>query len=193
MGVEDKLELMPSLQRPKKIVFIGNDGNKYTYLCKPKDDLRKDARFMEICSLVDKLLMQNRESRKRSLHLRPYAVIPLNEECGLIEWVLNTIAYRNIIMKIYEKKNCVTSVHFSNRLILYSLLESTVKRNYCSKTPFKRNIFESFTPKVSVKMIRSYNNILIDILQFFMNGSTIIGAYLMNGTLPDLITLEPAQ
>ena len=32
---------MSSLQKPKKIVFVGSDGCQYTFLAKPKDDLRK--------------------------------------------------------------------------------------------------------------------------------------------------------
>jgi serine/threonine-protein kinase ATR len=38
---------MASLQRPKKITFIGSDGQKYSFLAKPKDDLRKDYRLMD--------------------------------------------------------------------------------------------------------------------------------------------------
>ena len=30
------------------------------------------------------------------------AVIPLNEECGLLEWVQNTHGLRNILTKIYK-------------------------------------------------------------------------------------------
>lgn len=33
------------------------------------------------------------------------AVVPLNEECGLIEWVPNTQTLRNILNKIYREKN----------------------------------------------------------------------------------------
>ena len=45
-SIDDTIHIMPSLQRPKKISFLGSDGKLYHYLCKPKDDLRKDARFM---------------------------------------------------------------------------------------------------------------------------------------------------
>lgn len=44
VGVEDEVELMHSLQRPKKISFRGSDGKVYVFLCKPQDDLRKDFR-----------------------------------------------------------------------------------------------------------------------------------------------------
>ena len=35
---------MQSLQRPKKLTFVGSDGQEYPFLAKPKDDLRKDYR-----------------------------------------------------------------------------------------------------------------------------------------------------
>lgn len=42
-GFDEKIQLLPSLQRPKKIKIIGSDGREYIFLCKPKDDLRKVA------------------------------------------------------------------------------------------------------------------------------------------------------
>lgn len=43
-GIEDSVEVMISLQKPKKIALRGSDGKLYTFLCKPQDDLRKDFR-----------------------------------------------------------------------------------------------------------------------------------------------------
>ena len=40
-GMNDAMLVMASLQKPKKIVFRGSDGNEYPFLAKPKDDLRK--------------------------------------------------------------------------------------------------------------------------------------------------------
>ena len=58
---------MPSLQKPRKIVIMGSDGKRYAFLCKPKDDLRKDARLMEFDSMINKLLQADSESRRRRL------------------------------------------------------------------------------------------------------------------------------
>jgi len=63
----DKVEVMPSLQKPKKIVFRGSDGKMYPMLCKPHDDLRKDARLMDFNSMINKLLKSASESRRRQL------------------------------------------------------------------------------------------------------------------------------
>lgn len=36
-------------------------------------------------------------------------MVPLNEECGLIEWVPNLIGYRNILMNLYKERNIFTA------------------------------------------------------------------------------------
>eukprot|EP00731_Ephydatia_muelleri_P024256 Em0016g527a len=100
----DKVEILSSLQKPKKIVIHASDGKEYTMMCKPKDDLRKDSRLMEFNALVNKYLHKDPDCRHRRLYIRTYAVIPLNEECGLLEWVPNTHGFRNIIQKLYQEK-----------------------------------------------------------------------------------------
>ncbi|XP_062988227.1 serine/threonine-protein kinase ATR [Elgaria multicarinata webbii] len=103
-GFDDTVEILASLQKPKKITLKGSDGKSYIMMCKPKDDLRKDCRLMEFNSLINKCLRKDAESRRRELHIRTYAVIPLNEECGIIEWVNNTAGLRNILIKLYKEK-----------------------------------------------------------------------------------------
>ncbi|KAK4688808.1 hypothetical protein P7C73_g1302, partial [Tremellales sp. Uapishka_1] len=102
-GLFDKVEVMTSLQRPKKLVFLGSDGKKYPFLCKPNDDLRKDARLMDFNAMINKLLKSASESRRRQLYIRTYAVMPLNEDCGLLEWVANTRALKPILEKGYSR------------------------------------------------------------------------------------------
>ncbi|KAF9155074.1 serine/threonine-protein kinase M1 [Linnemannia schmuckeri] len=101
----DEVDVMSSLQKPRKVTAVGSDGVHYTFLCKPKDDLRKDAKVMEFNSLVNTLLKKDREANRRDLYIRTYAVIPLNEEYGLIEWVHNTAPYRLLVHKLYRLNN----------------------------------------------------------------------------------------
>ena len=58
---------MPSLQRPKKIIFVGENGKEYPFLVKPHDDLRKDARLMDFNSMINKLLKSRSETRRRNM------------------------------------------------------------------------------------------------------------------------------
>ncbi|KAG9017962.1 serine/threonine-protein kinase M1 [Tulasnella sp. 427] len=103
-ALAEEIEIMKSLQKPRKLTVMGSDGTTYNFLCKPKDDLRKDARLMDFNSIINKLLKTNSESRRRRLHIRTYSVVPLNEECGLIEWVPNTTGFRHILEKLYSAR-----------------------------------------------------------------------------------------
>ena len=40
-------QVLPSMQRPKRVTFRGDDGREYGMLCKPGDELRKDSRLMD--------------------------------------------------------------------------------------------------------------------------------------------------
>ncbi|KAI3834279.1 hypothetical protein MKX03_030086 [Papaver bracteatum] len=100
-GIGDEAEILSSLQKPKKVIFIGSDGVERPFLCKPKDDLRKDARMMEFVSMINRLLAKYPESRRRKLYIRTFAVIPLTEDCGMVEWVPHTRGLRHILQDIY--------------------------------------------------------------------------------------------
>ncbi|ORY85369.1 hypothetical protein BCR35DRAFT_264576 [Leucosporidium creatinivorum] len=101
---DDTIVIMTSLQRPRKITVWGSDGRQYSFLCKPKDDLRKDARLMEFNSMIIKLLKKDGDARNRRLDIRTYAVVPLNEDCGLIEWVPHVVVLRGILNKSYQAR-----------------------------------------------------------------------------------------
>ncbi|KNA16075.1 hypothetical protein SOVF_091650 [Spinacia oleracea] len=100
-GIADEAEILSSLQRPKKVVLVGSDGVERAFLCKPKDDLRKDARMMEFNAMINRLLSKCAESRRRKLYIRTFAVIPLTEDCGMVEWVSHTRGLRHILQEIY--------------------------------------------------------------------------------------------
>ena len=123
---------MRSLAKPRKITIKGSNGQIYMFLGKPKDDLRKDARLMDFNAIINKLLKANSESRRRQLRkfltrhgndfrssdltkdIRTYGVVTLNEECGFIQWVPNTIPIRPVLVKYYEARqirNWVSANH----------------------------------------------------------------------------------
>ncbi|OQD80500.1 hypothetical protein PENANT_c035G04418 [Penicillium antarcticum] len=103
-AVLDDAQILNSLQKPRKISIRGSDGKIYNALCKPKDDLRKDQRLMEFNNMINRFLKRDVESSKRRMYIKTYAVTPLNEECGLIEWVDNLRTLREIIMKGLREK-----------------------------------------------------------------------------------------
>lgn len=126
----DDVTVLNSLQRPRKISIRGSDGHVYAILCKPKDDLRKDQRLMEFNAMINRALKRDADSSKRRLYIKTYAVTPLNEECGLIEWVDNLKTLREILLNSYKQKN----VHINYNEIRLLLNESI-------STPSKLRVF----------------------------------------------------
>lgn len=101
----EEVLVLNSLQRPRKISIRGSDGHVYALLCKPKDDLRKDQRLMEFNAMINRSLKKDAECSKRRLYIKTYAVTPLNEECGLIEWIDKLKTLRDILIGGYKQKN----------------------------------------------------------------------------------------
>ncbi|KAK4102952.1 phosphatidyl inositol 3-kinase-like protein [Parathielavia hyrcaniae] len=100
----DEVLVLGSLAKPRKLTTRGTDGKLYGLLIKPKDDLRTDQRLMEFNSLINRSLKRDAESSRRQLYIRTYAVTPLNEECGIIEWVDGLKTLRDILLGIYKTR-----------------------------------------------------------------------------------------
>ncbi|GJQ14433.1 hypothetical protein GpartN1_g6224.t1 [Galdieria partita] len=131
-GVEDDIILMNSLMKPKRICLVGSDGKQYYFLCKREDsgDMRKDSRLMEFASVINRLLRIHQNSRSRQLTLRTYAVLPLSEECGVIEWLSNLAPLRGIVFHLYNV--------FGIRISLGEIKEEYERRT-CTSLEFYRN------------------------------------------------------
>ena len=136
----DDVLVLSSLQRPRKISIRGSDGQVYALLCKPKDDLRKDQRLMEFNAMINRSLKKDAESSKRRLYIKTYAVTPLNEQCGLIEWIDNLKTLRDILLVMYKQKNIV--INYGE---LRTLLNEACSDQ--SKTPiFTKQVLSKFPP-----------------------------------------------
>ena len=101
---EDSVLVLASLQKPRKLVLKGMDGRRYGILCKPNDDLRKDQRLMEFNAMINRALKKDAHASTRQLYVKTYAVTPLNEACGLIEWVEGLKPLRDILIASYRSK-----------------------------------------------------------------------------------------
>ncbi|CAB1117116.1 unnamed protein product [Ectocarpus sp. CCAP 1310/34] len=102
-----RVKYMTSKAKPKKVSLKTLEtGEQVHFLCKQErnGDLRKDARLMEFNGMINRLLQKNPAGRTRKLRLRTYAVICLNEECGVLEWVEDTTGFRILVHKSYQIK-----------------------------------------------------------------------------------------
>ncbi|KAI1642826.1 uncharacterized protein F4817DRAFT_277367 [Daldinia loculata] len=103
----DEVLVLGSLAKPRKLTARGSNGVNYGLLIKPKDDLRTDQRLMEFNGMINRSLKRDAESSRRQLYIKTYAVTPLNEECGIIEWVDGLKTLRDILLAIYRSRGIV--------------------------------------------------------------------------------------
>jgi len=54
------------------------------------DECNPDAVMEQLFGIVDTLLMQDAEARRRQLCVRTYSVVPLAQNVGVLEFVTNT-------------------------------------------------------------------------------------------------------
>ncbi|XP_054719337.1 serine-protein kinase ATM-like [Uloborus diversus] len=71
---------------PKVIKCKGSDGVEREQLVKGGDDLRQDAVMQQVFFLVNQLLDQKMETKRRRLHIRTYKVVPISRKSGVIQW-----------------------------------------------------------------------------------------------------------
>ncbi|KAH9411956.1 kinase domain-containing protein [Ordospora pajunii] len=99
-GVRNEVEVLNSLQRPKRICFVGEDGRMYYWLCKNQDDLRKDSRFMDLNNIINNMA----KKKEGEMYIRTYAVIPFNHESGIIEWIEGLSSLKAICEEYYTRE-----------------------------------------------------------------------------------------
>lgn len=87
-----QVNILSTKTKPKKLSILGSDGQKYTYLLKGREDLRLDARIMQLLQVVNGFLHSHSATRGQSLGIRYYSVTPISGRAGLIQWVDNVIS-----------------------------------------------------------------------------------------------------
>jgi serine/threonine-protein kinase ATR len=103
-GMADTVVVLLSLQSPKKISLIGDNGKMYNLLCKPKDDLRRDNRFMDLNRLINYVMRTDSECSSRNMNVRMYNVVPIDHSNGVIEWIDGLNGLRSICSEYYRKE-----------------------------------------------------------------------------------------
>ena len=104
------IQVISSKQRPRKISIFGSNGFEYVFLLKGHEDLRQDERVMQIFGLVNNLLLRNHETARRDLAIQRYNVIPLSQNSGLLEWLLNCDTLHSLIREFREKKKLLLNL-----------------------------------------------------------------------------------
>ena len=83
---------------PLIIEMMCSDGKRHKQLLKSADDLRQDSVLESSFRLVNELLSVDHAASTRQLHIRTYNVVPLTPGVGLVEWVLNTTSFADVLV-----------------------------------------------------------------------------------------------
>ncbi|XP_030753715.1 serine/threonine-protein kinase SMG1 [Sitophilus oryzae] len=135
--VNNIVTILPTKTKPKKLIFIGSDGQTYTYLFKGLEDLHLDERIMQFLSIANTLMAQNADPAGHNYYrARHYSVIPLGPRSGLISWVDGTTPifalYKRWQQRELAKPNAkgagnTTTVPRPSELFYNKLIEHGVK------------------------------------------------------------------
>jgi ataxia telangiectasia mutated family protein len=86
------------ITRPKIISCVGSDGVVYKQLVKGNDDLRQDAVMEQVFEHVNIMFQRSDVTNSKDLRIRTYKVVPMTRQCGVVEWVNNTIPFGSYLI-----------------------------------------------------------------------------------------------
>ncbi|XP_022634053.1 serine/threonine-protein kinase SMG1 isoform X2 [Vigna radiata var. radiata] len=92
----EQVTILPTKTKPKKLGILGSDGQKYTYLLKGREDLRLDARIMQLLQAINGFLHSSSSACSNSLTIRYYSVTPISGRAGLIQWAGNVVSIYSV-------------------------------------------------------------------------------------------------
>ncbi|KAI8075324.1 hypothetical protein BC940DRAFT_249003 [Gongronella butleri] len=96
---DERLLVMSSLRKPKRLCIYGTDGKEYPFLVKGGEDLRLDQRIQQLFGVMNELIRKEPYAAQHDVELKTYNVIPMSTNIGMIEWVNNTKPLRNCIVE----------------------------------------------------------------------------------------------
>uniref|UniRef100_A0A8C7SFV7 DNA-dependent protein kinase catalytic subunit n=1 Tax=Oncorhynchus mykiss TaxID=8022 RepID=A0A8C7SFV7_ONCMY len=76
-GFDERVKVMNSIRRPKRLIVRGDDEREYPFLVKGGEDLRQDQRIEQLFTVMNIILAQNTTCAHSSMQLRTYQVVPI--------------------------------------------------------------------------------------------------------------------
>ncbi|XP_010572684.1 PREDICTED: DNA-dependent protein kinase catalytic subunit isoform X5 [Haliaeetus leucocephalus] len=96
-GFDERISVMESLRKPKRITIRGSDEQEYPFLVKGGEDLRQDQRIEQLFDVMNIILSQDATCSQRNMQLKTYQVIPMTTRLGLIKWLENTCTLKEFL------------------------------------------------------------------------------------------------
>ncbi|XP_054250756.1 DNA-dependent protein kinase catalytic subunit [Indicator indicator] len=96
-GFDERISVMESLRKPKRITIRGSDEQEYPFLVKGGEDLRQDQRIEQLFDVMNIILSQDAACSQRNMQIKTYQVIPMTTRLGLIKWLENTCTLKEFL------------------------------------------------------------------------------------------------
>ncbi|XP_038201173.1 DNA-dependent protein kinase catalytic subunit [Arvicola amphibius] len=109
-GFDERVKVMASMRKPKRIVIRGHDEKEYPFLVKGGEDLRQDQRIEQLFEVMNAILAQNAACSQRNMQLMTYRVVPMTSRLGLIEWIENTMTLKDFLFNNMSKEEKVAYI-----------------------------------------------------------------------------------
>ncbi|KAM4865347.1 DNA-dependent protein kinase catalytic subunit [Thomomys bottae] len=97
-GFDERVKVMASLRKPKRIVIRGHDEKEHPFLVKGGEDLRQDQRIEQLFHVMNVILSQDAACSQRNMQLKTYRVVPMTSRLGVIEWMENTLTLKELLL-----------------------------------------------------------------------------------------------
>ncbi|CAG0920446.1 unnamed protein product, partial [Notodromas monacha] len=96
-----RVETMTSLRAPKTVTIRGSDGNETKWLVKYGEDLRMDERIQKLFGIMNEVFEMECpfDPAGDAFRIETYAVIPLTQTWGMIQWVKDTVSLNEAIFR----------------------------------------------------------------------------------------------
>ncbi|KAL9649425.1 hypothetical protein ABK040_016207 [Willaertia magna] len=153
-NISNKVKVLGSKTKPKKIIMKGNNGKTFTFLLKGKEDARLDQRMQQFISITNMVFKYNNKPYLRARH---YDVTPLGKNSGLIEWIDNT----QTIYSLYRKNN----VSYKPMDHYYKCLLPLLKTENVTKQPYPTSILKKVYAKCRATIDKEEGINNVDTLQ----------------------------
>ncbi|KFP35344.1 DNA-dependent protein kinase catalytic subunit, partial [Chlamydotis macqueenii] len=107
-GFDERISVMESLRKPKRITIRGSDEQEYPFLVKGGEDLRQDQRIEQLFDVMNIILSQDATCSQRNMQLKTYQVIPMTTRLGLIKWLENTCTLKEFLKNSMSEEEDVS-------------------------------------------------------------------------------------
>lgn len=102
-SVKKELLILGSIKRPKRIIVHGSNEKDYQLLIKGGEDLRLDQRVQQLFTIMNKIFREDPTCLNREIYLKTFAVTPMTNRLGSLEWVDNTEPLKALINREHAR------------------------------------------------------------------------------------------